>query len=365
MLVPVSQLKSTPVAALELLVDLYLDPDIASPRKVSVWYSFWGEASSRQEYYDICGQKDESFAVLVRELIESLIIDTSQPQLDPDGVALGLIGVLEMLWQDFAFKTELDIDRPAAKRRCMAYLRSIFPGQFPAPSGGMSRPAAGARRVRGWAYADARIHALERERLFQGAWIVVGHESQVPRRGDFLGADIGAERLLVVRGESGSLRALRNSCPESPHALVTSGSGHLDAIECRLHGLRFTLDGRRAGAGREDLGVLELKSVGGFLFARPAAPGRGADGRGPESSLEPQAPGGLRMLGRTWLRQCCEESATRQRQGERSQRWFAVSARKWSAGQTTAIALKFPWAMTIILIGRSISNGRPWARKKF
>src|SRR5271156_3377605 len=50
LLVPVMRLKSRPVAALELMVDLYLDPEIASPRKVSVWYAFWGEASSRQEY---------------------------------------------------------------------------------------------------------------------------------------------------------------------------------------------------------------------------------------------------------------------------------------------------------------------------
>ena len=71
LLVPVTRLKSRPVAALELMVALYLDPEIASPRKVSVWYAFWGEASSRQEYYDICGQKDESFAVLVRELIQN------------------------------------------------------------------------------------------------------------------------------------------------------------------------------------------------------------------------------------------------------------------------------------------------------
>jgi TetR/AcrR family transcriptional repressor of bet genes len=97
-LVPVAQLKDRPVRALETLVDLYLDPDIASPRKVSVWYAFWGEASSRQEYYDICGQKDESFAALVRELVERLIIEAQAPHLDPDGVALGLIGVLEMLW---------------------------------------------------------------------------------------------------------------------------------------------------------------------------------------------------------------------------------------------------------------------------
>src|ERR1700722_11035610 len=130
LLVPVSKLKSNPVAALELLVALYLDPEIASPRKVSVWYSFWGEASSRQEYYDICGQKDESFAALVRELIGRLIELSAQRELDADSVALGLIGVLEMLWQDFAFRSEDDIDRGAARRRAMAYLKSIFPGQF-------------------------------------------------------------------------------------------------------------------------------------------------------------------------------------------------------------------------------------------
>jgi TetR/AcrR family transcriptional repressor of bet genes len=134
LLIPVARLRSTPVAALESMVDLYLDPDIASPRKVSVWYAFWGEASSRQEYYDICGQKDESFAALVRELIARMIHESSQPHLDPDGIALGLIGALEILWQDFAFRTERDIDRAAAKRRCMAYLRAVFPGRFPAPA---------------------------------------------------------------------------------------------------------------------------------------------------------------------------------------------------------------------------------------
>ncbi len=61
LLVPVAALKSKPVEALERLVDLYLGPELASARKVSVWYSFWGEASSRQEYYDICGARDSKF----------------------------------------------------------------------------------------------------------------------------------------------------------------------------------------------------------------------------------------------------------------------------------------------------------------
>src|ERR1700728_1756261 len=105
----------------------------ASPRKLSVWYSFWGEASSRQEYLDICGQKDEDFADLVHDLIERLIAQTGARHLDADGVALGLIGVLEVLWQGIAFQSEENIKRRACVARALAYLRSVFPGQFPGP----------------------------------------------------------------------------------------------------------------------------------------------------------------------------------------------------------------------------------------
>jgi TetR/AcrR family transcriptional regulator, transcriptional repressor of bet genes len=269
LLVPVTRLKSRPVAALELMVDLYLDPEIASPRKVSVWYAFWGEASSRQEYYDICGQKDESFAALVRELIERLIVETSQPQLDPDGIALGLIGVLEILWQDFAFQTEADIDRPAAKRRAMAYLRSIFPGQFTASS--EARIAGSDGRLAGWVYADPHLFAIERQSLFRDSWQFAAHQNLVPRPGDFLGIDLGFERALIVRDHAGEIRAFRNSCSEAPHILIAARTGRVDSIQCPVHGLQFELDGRRRGArGAADLTALDLRLVGDLILVRSA-----------------------------------------------------------------------------------------------
>ncbi len=271
---PVSKLKSSPVPALELLVDLYLDPDIASPRKVSVWYAFWGEASSRQEYYDICGQKDESFAALVRELVERLIEDTAQPQLDADGIALGLIGVLEMLWQDFAFRSEEDIDRAAAKRRAMAYLRSIFPGRFTGPAAARGpADAAVAGVLAAWVYADPRAAVLERESLFRHAWQIVAHALQIPRPGDFLTADLGAERILLVRDASGTLHALRNSCPEVPHALIEESRGHFGrAMECRVHGLEFGSDGRASGGGQDDLTELGIQTAEDWILVGPRSP---------------------------------------------------------------------------------------------
>jgi TetR/AcrR family transcriptional repressor of bet genes len=296
LLVPVTRLKSRPVAALQLMVDLYLDPEIASPRKVSVWYAFWGEASSRQEYYDICGQKDESFAALVRELIERMIVETSQPQLDPDGIALGLIGVLEMLWQDFAFRTEADIDRLAAKQRAMAYLRSIFPGQFAAaPSD--AGTAAGERRPAGWIYANTRLFAMERDAVFQDSWQLAADQAQIPRAGDFLAVDLGVERALLVRDAAGQVRAFRNSCSDAPHILLAAASGHIDSIQCAIHGLRFELDGRRSGArGPSHLLSLDLRMMDSLILVRPA----GRSQRQAEAG-EPWAgfsrPPGARLLG--------------------------------------------------------------------
>jgi AcrR family transcriptional regulator len=127
---PIEALRGDPAHALPRLIALYLDPDIASPRKVSVWYAFWGEASSRQEYQAICGKRDQAFADLVRDLMARLIARSGADHLNADAVALGLIGTLEMSWQDIAFREEADIDRAASRQRCQSYLESVFPASF-------------------------------------------------------------------------------------------------------------------------------------------------------------------------------------------------------------------------------------------
>ena len=287
-MVPVSQLKATPVEALKQLVELYLDPEIASPRKVSVWYSFWGEASSRQEYLELCGKKDEDFAALVHDLIERVIAQTGLTHLDADGVALGLIGVLEVLWQGIAFTNEAALDRDAARRRSFAFLRSVFPGQFSgqfaaltgrgAPAFAGNGSAVSLANVPAWAYCNSALLTVERDRLFRPSWQLVGHEADIPRVGDYLTADLAGERVLVVRTSATKILAFRNSCRKRPHALMMHRSGHLaDTIECIAHGLVYGLDGKlQGGATLGDLIPLELALPGRFILVRALA-GRSAD----------------------------------------------------------------------------------------
>ena len=272
---PVGKLRHSPVQALQKMVELYLDPAVASPRKVSVWYAFWGEATARQEYLEICGQKDERFADMVLDLIGRMIEESRRPHLDPDAIALGLSGVLEMLWQSFAFQAEEDIDRAAARRRCMAYLSSVFPGHFPAHGA-----------APGWDSLPPAVRfAEERARCFERAWQFAGHELEMPAHGDYLALTLATSRALVVR-DGGQLRAFRNTCPRQPHALVMARRGHLHgAISCPLHRLSFAFNGGAlAAAENAALIAMDTTTVAGLVLVSPgaasAAPAFTADIRG-------------------------------------------------------------------------------------
>jgi phenylpropionate dioxygenase-like ring-hydroxylating dioxygenase large terminal subunit/AcrR family transcriptional regulator len=277
---PVTRLRHTPVRALELLVELYLDEDIASPRKVSVWYCFWGEASSRQEYLDICGRKDEDFEILVRELMQRMIEESGERHLDADGVALGLMGVLEIMWQNIAFHNESDIDRRTQKQRALNYLRSIFPRQFAHPAGSAEitrtrGPAAfeasvALTRLPAWAYADTALFAAEREQLFRPAWQFAAHTRELARPGYYVAIDLASERALLLRDEAGAIRAFHNTCRRRPHALLTQRTGSLEGvIECPAHGLQYGFDGkRRRGETPGDLAALDVEQQGELIFVR-------------------------------------------------------------------------------------------------
>jgi TetR/AcrR family transcriptional repressor of bet genes len=270
---PVVALRDQPALALQRLIELYLDPEIASPRKIAVWYAFWGEASARQEYLTICGQKDANFAALVHDLIERMIVSSGRRHLDSEAVALGLIGVLEMLWQGFAFEDEANIDRSLARRRCMGYLRSVFPREFSA----LDPDGAGVRGIPG--KPDDEL-----DRVFRGAWQFAGHLHDIPGAGDYVALDLAVARVLVVRDADGAVRAFRNACRSAPHTLVAPSRGHFadGRITCAVHGLSYGLDGR-AVPPREDAGLLELEVYRsrGLIFVRSPAATR----RWPEPDL--------------------------------------------------------------------------------
>jgi choline monooxygenase len=119
-------------------------------------------------------------------------------------------------------------------------------------------------------YTDAELYELERSRVFGDSWLVAGRAADVAEPGSFLTADIAGEPILVVRDESGVVRAFANVCRHRAAPVATEPCGRASRLRCRYHGWTYDLAGRLRGAPefdgvadfrREDLGLPPLAAA--------------------------------------------------------------------------------------------------------
>src|SRR5262249_3848899 len=126
-------------------------------------------------------------------------------------------------------------------------------------------------------YYAADIFDLEKERIFFRSWFCVGREEQIPEAGDYLVREMIDERVMVVRGEAGALRAFYNVCRHRGTRLCEGDGKTGKAITCPYHAWSYALDGRLIGTPNVpelagfDRSLYGLRSVGlvtweGFVF---------------------------------------------------------------------------------------------------
>ena len=48
-------------------------------------------------------------------------------------------------------------------------------------------------------FVSEEIYGQELERVFSRAWLFIGHESQIPRPGDYLVSSMGEESVILCR----------------------------------------------------------------------------------------------------------------------------------------------------------------------
>lgn len=118
-----------PADKLAAIIAADFDPVMASRKKVTVWYAFWGEARWRPEYLKICQSLSESYFAETRALCQEIVAAGGHKYIDPDWVARGLNAMIDGLWLDILTSPKA-IDRKDAKRTCLALLGAVFPQEF-------------------------------------------------------------------------------------------------------------------------------------------------------------------------------------------------------------------------------------------
>ncbi|MDH3474604.1 MAG: TetR family transcriptional regulator C-terminal domain-containing protein [Rhodospirillales bacterium] len=120
----------TPQEQLTALVETDFDPVICSPKKLAVWFAYWGEAKVRPAYLDICGSYDLERLAEMTRLSRLLKEDGRYDRIDPSLVAQSLETLIDGLWLNMLLYPQI-YPRESARRNCMAFLAGMFPHHFP------------------------------------------------------------------------------------------------------------------------------------------------------------------------------------------------------------------------------------------
>ena len=140
----------------------------------------------------------------------------------------------------------------------------------------------GDHRLHRSAFTDEALFELEMKHIFEGNWIYLAHESQIPNNNDYYTTHIGRQPVVIARNRQGQLNAFINACSHRGATLCRHKRGNKATYTCPFHGWTFNNSGKLLkvkdpeGAGYPDCfnrgGSHDLKKVArfesyrGFLF---------------------------------------------------------------------------------------------------
>ena len=101
-------------------------------------------------------------------------------------------------------------------------------------------------------FVSPEIFAEELQKILATNWVLVGHQSQLAKPGDYFLADVAGESLIVVKDQRSTIRAFYNVCRHRGARLCEEENGHAAAIQCPYHAWTYALDGRLLGAPHMD-----------------------------------------------------------------------------------------------------------------
>lgn len=132
-----------------------------------------------------------------------------------------------------------------------------------------------------WVVTDPEIYQLEVEKIFAHTWQFLAHESELKEAGSYVTRWLVHDPVLLVKTNSGELKAFLNSCTHRGVHLCTADFGKKKTFTCPYHGWSFNLEGELIGivAGDKVYGqemkkdewalrpIPRLESYQGMIFA--------------------------------------------------------------------------------------------------
>ena len=96
-------------------------------------------------------------------------------------------------------------------------------------------------------FVNEDIYQQEQEQIFARSWLLVGHESQVPKPGDYFVSCMGEESVILCRDRESQLHVFLNSCMHRGMKVCRYDEGNTPVFTCPYHGWSYATDGKLVG----------------------------------------------------------------------------------------------------------------------
>jgi len=104
-------------------------------------------------------------------------------------------------------------------------------------------------------FVNPDIYRQELEQIFTRAWLLVGHESQIPNPGDYVQSRMGEESVILTRDRQNRLHVFLNSCTHRGMKVCRYDQGNTRVFTCPYHGWSFASDGKLVNVPGQLVGV--------------------------------------------------------------------------------------------------------------
>ncbi|STW88681.1 2-chlorobenzoate 1,2-dioxygenase, alpha subunit [Klebsiella pneumoniae] len=103
-------------------------------------------------------------------------------------------------------------------------------------------------------FTDPQLFEFEMKHIFEGNWVFLAHESQIPQPGDYYTLTLGRQPVIITRDKKNELHALINSCAHRGAMLCRRKTGNKNSFTCPFHGWTFSNNGKLLKAKDESTG---------------------------------------------------------------------------------------------------------------
>ncbi len=172
-------------------------------------------------------------------------------------------------------------------------------------------------------FVDQEIYDEEMEKIFGRSWLMVCHESLIPKKNDFFLSYMGQDPVIVTRDDKMKIHVLLNMCTHRGNRLARADDGNSKRFMCTYHGWTFENDGclthipgeQEAYYGEVDksrLGMAEARvdTYAGIIFAcwdkdAPSLEDWLGDARWYMDTIFNRSDAGMVAMGpQKWMEQC-------------------------------------------------------------